>query len=141
HNSDQRLKTNIQNLNASTSLAAINSLSPVAYDWLDPEKGGVRQYGFIAQDVQQVFPDLVATTSATALTPDGTLGLNYLGLIAPLVEAVQTLSRELTSLEATVAGFADSFTSKKITASQELCIGATCVTETQLQTLLTAKPT
>jgi len=84
---------------------ASNHLLPVTYDWLDPEKGGVRQYGFIAQDVQQVFPNLVATTSATALTPDGTLGLNYLGLIAPLVKAVQTLSRALASIEATVAGF------------------------------------
>ncbi len=95
--SDARLKTNIQSLDASTSLAAINSLTPVAYDWLDPEKGGVRQYGFIAQQVQQVFPNLVSTTSPTALTPDGTLGLNYLGLIAPLVEAVQTLSAEVQS--------------------------------------------
>jgi hypothetical protein len=67
----------------------------VAYDWLDPEKGGVRQYGFIAQDVQQVSPNLVATTSAAALTPDGTLGLNYLGLISPIVEAIQALSAEV----------------------------------------------
>jgi Chaperone of endosialidase/Domain of unknown function (DUF5011) len=139
--SDARLKTNIQSLDASTSLATINSLTPVAYDWLDPNKGGVRQYGFIAQQVLQVFPNLVSTTSATALTPDGTLGLNYIGLIAPLVEAVQQLSSELSSLQATVAGFADSFTSKKITASQELCIGATCVTETQLQALLSGTPT
>ena len=61
--SDARLKTNIQSLDASTSLAAINSLTPVAYDWLDPNKGGVRQYGFITQQVQQVFPNLVSTTS------------------------------------------------------------------------------
>ena len=101
----------------------------------------MRQYGFIAQQVQQVFPNLVSTTSATALTPDGTLGLNYMGLIAPIVEAVQQLSTRLSSLETTVVGFADSFTSKKITASQELCVGATCVSEAQLQALLTAKPT
>jgi trimeric autotransporter adhesin len=109
--SDVRLKTNVQSLDASTSLAAINSLTPVAYDWLDPNKGGTRQYGFIAQQVQQVFPNLVSTTSATSLTPDGTLGLNYLGLIAPLVEAVQSLSSQLASLEATVSGFAQSFSS------------------------------
>jgi hypothetical protein len=90
--------------------------------------------------VQQVFPALVATTSPTPLTPGGTLGLNYIGLIAPIVEAVQQLSAGLSSLEATVTSFADSFTSKKITASQELCIGATCVTETQLQGLLTGTP-
>jgi hypothetical protein len=54
--SDARLKTNIDSLDASSSLSAISQLNPVAYDWLDPEKGGVRQYGFIAQQVQQVFP-------------------------------------------------------------------------------------
>jgi hypothetical protein len=141
--SDRRLKTNIQSLDASTSLAAINSLFPVAYDWLDPEKGGVRQYGFIAQQVQQIFPNLVSTTSATALTPDGTLGLNYMGLIAPLVEAVQTLSARLTSLEATVAGFANSFTTKKVTTEQ-LCFtdqtGQTCVTKSQIDQFLSGKP-
>jgi hypothetical protein len=138
--SDRRLKTNIQSLDASTSLAAINSLSPVAYDWVDPEKGGVRQYGFIAQQVQQVFPNLVSTTSATALTPDGTLGLNYLGLIAPLVEAVQTLSSQVSNLASTVAGFAQSFTSDKVT-TKEICVeksdGSTvCVSGDQLAEVL-----
>jgi hypothetical protein len=133
--SDARLKTNIKSLDASTSLAAINSLTPVAYDWLDPEKSGVRQYGFIAQQVQQIFPNLVSTTSATALTPDGTLGLNYLGLIAPLMEAVQALSTELTSLENTIAGFARSFTTNR------LCVNKSdgtpvCVTGDQLATVL-----
>lgn len=137
--SDRRLKTNIAALDASTSLAAINSLSPVAYDWLDPEKGGVRQYGFIAQDVQQIFPNLVATTSATALTPDGTLGLNYLGLIAPLVEAVKQLSASLSSLEAKVSGFANSFTTK------QLCVENSngtpvCINGDQLAGLLSGTP-
>jgi Chaperone of endosialidase/Domain of unknown function (DUF5011) len=133
--SDARLKTNIQSLDASTSLAAIDSLTPVDYDWLDPNKGGTRQYGFIAQQVQQVFPNLVSTTSATALTPDGTLGLNYIGLIAPIVEAIQTLSAEVSSLEATVAGFAQSFTTHQLNAD-ELCLDGTCISKTQLQALL-----
>jgi hypothetical protein len=36
--SDARLKTNVQSLDAPTSLAAIDSLTPVAYDWIDPTK-------------------------------------------------------------------------------------------------------
>ncbi|KJC49078.1 hypothetical protein UP09_07540 [Bradyrhizobium sp. LTSP885] len=102
----------------------------MTYNWLDPEKGGTRQYGFIAQQVQQIFPNLVSTTSATALTPDGTLGLNYLGLIAPIVEAIQTLSTEVQSLTAIVAGFADSF------HTQQLCVGSTCINQQQLADLL-----
>jgi len=90
----------------------------------------VRQYGFVAQQVQQVFPNLVSTTSATALTPDGTLGLNYMGLFAPIVEAVQSLSAEVQSLTTTVAGFANSFTTK------QLCVGSTCINQQQLAGLL-----
>ncbi|KRQ09151.1 hypothetical protein AOQ71_21210 [Bradyrhizobium manausense] len=141
--SDARLKTNVDSLDASSSLSAINQLNPVSYDWLDPEKGGVRQYGFLAQQVQSIFPNLVSTTSPTALTPDGTLGLNYLGLISPIVKAIQALSSELSSLQATVAGFADSFTSKHI-STQELCLsdqtGQTCITKSQLDVFLSGQP-
>ena len=106
-NSDQRLKTNIQSLDASSSLAAINALNPVTFNWIDPSKGG-EQLGFIAQQVFPIFPNLISTTSPTALTPDGTLGLNYTGLIAPIVRAIQALSAEITSIENTIAGFAAS---------------------------------
>jgi hypothetical protein len=148
--SDARLKTNIQSLDASTSLAAINSLIPVAYDWLDPDKGGVRQYGFIAQQVEPLFPNLVSTTSATALTPDGTLGLNYIGLIAPVIRAIQALSTEIASLENSIAGFSESFTTRELTFTRatgdeidakKLCLQKSdgsnvCVTGDQLATAI-----
>jgi len=143
------LKTNVDSLDASSSLSEINALNPVAYDWLDPEKGGVRQYGFIAQQVQPIFPELVSTTSATALTPDGTLGLNYLGLIAPIVKAIQGFSADLTSLETTVSGLADSFTSKVGNFGRPnadtLCLSKSngtqvCVTGDQLSAFLSATP-
>ena len=90
--SDQRLKTNVQSLDASSTLALIAQLNPVTFNWIDPNEGNGTQVGFIAQQVQQIFPELVSTTSATALTPDGTLGLNYIGLISPIVSAIQALS-------------------------------------------------
>ena len=37
-NSDQRLKTNIQALDGSSSLAEINALNPVTFNWIDPNK-------------------------------------------------------------------------------------------------------
>jgi hypothetical protein len=145
-NSDQRLKMNIQPLNASSTLALINALSPVTFTWIDPDKGSNPQLGFIAQDVQKIFPQLVSTTSPTALTPDGTLGLNYLGLIAPIVEAVQQLSAGLSSLtarvssiESAIAGFANSFTTHQLNAD-ELCLQGTCITKSQLQALLGSQP-
>ncbi len=89
--SDQRLKQNITTLAPATGLAAIDALNPVSYTFIDPTRPQGTQYGLIAQQVQQVLPALVATSSPTALTPDGTLTVNYDGLIAPLIEAVQQL--------------------------------------------------
>jgi hypothetical protein len=132
--SDQRLKTNILSLDASSSLAAINGLNPVSYNRIDQDTG--INLGFIAQQVQQIFPDLVSTTSPTALTPGGTLTLNYVGLIAPLVKSVQALSQEIASLESTVSGFAQKFISNNITANNQLCVGSTCVTPAQFQAMV-----
>jgi hypothetical protein len=141
-NSDERLKTNIVNLNGSSSLAEISALNPVTFNWIDPAKSSVPQFGFIAQQVQSVFPNLVSTTSPTALTPDGTLSLNYIDLISPIVAAIQELDKEITSLASTVAGFAQSITSVVGNFGQvnatELCLRSTCVTQAQLQALLAA---
>jgi hypothetical protein len=131
-NSDERLKTNIQSLGASSSLSLIDSLNPVTFNWIDPNKGTTPQLGFIAQQVLPLFPNLVSTSSPTALTPDGTLSLNYIGLISPIVSAMQALSTELTSIENTIAGFATVF------HTQELCVGSTCVTPAQFQTMVAA---
>ena len=135
--SDQRLKTNIQSLDASDTLALIDQLNPVSFNWIDPNQGNGAQVGFIAQQVQQIFPNLVSTTSATALTPGGTLGLNYIGLISPIVSAIQALSTEVQSLIAEVQGFAQKFT------TNELCVNKSdgtpvCVTGDQLAALLAA---
>ena len=135
--SDQRLKTDVQSLDASSSLSAIELLNPVSYLRLD-QPGTGENLGFIAQQVQQVFPQLVSTTSATALTPDGTLTLNYEGLISPIVSAIQALYADVQNLEQTVAGFAQSITSEQGTFTNELCVGSTCVTPAQFQALVAA---
>jgi hypothetical protein len=136
--SDQRLKTNIQSLDGSSSLSLIDELNPVTFTWINPDQGTTPQSGFIAQQVQQVFPNLVSTTSPTALTPNGTLGLNYIGLISPIVSAIQDLSGEVQNLIAEVQGFAQSFTSQTVTATNELCVGLTCVTAAQFEGMVAA---
>ena len=88
--------------------------------------------------MQQLFPALILTTSPTPLTPGGTLGLNYIGLISPIVSAIQATSTEVTSLEAAVAGFAQSFTSQRGNFTNELCVGSTCVTAAQFQAMVAA---
>jgi hypothetical protein len=144
-NSDERLKTNIQSLNASSSLAAIDALNPVTFDWVNGIFGVGDQLGFVAQDVQKLFPQLVSTTSPTAYTPNGTLGLNYSGLISPIVAAIRELDQQLTNLANTVAGFAQSITTHLLSAdevqTQQLCINSTCIDQQQLAALLASQGT
>ena len=99
--SDQRLKTNITTL-ASSSLDQILALNPVTFNWRDANQNAEvgTQLGFIAQEVQQIFPQLVSTGGTTIIVNadssttivTNTLGLNYTGLIVPLVKAVQDIA-------------------------------------------------
>jgi hypothetical protein len=101
--SDERLKQEITPLGTASGLAAINALNPVSFYWQDPSRGTTEQFGFIAQQVQQIFPNLVSTTSPTALTPGGTLTLNYDGLISPLILATQELSASSTAMQSAIS--------------------------------------
>jgi len=58
--SDERLKQNISTL--SNSLDVINALNPVQFNWInnfEKNENGKTLYGFIAQEVQETFPDAV----------------------------------------------------------------------------------
>ena len=55
--SDATLKTNIEDL--SFGLDFITKLRPVTFDWIDDRAKQGTQYGFIAQEVQEIEPSLV----------------------------------------------------------------------------------
>ena len=143
--SDQRLKTNIQSLDASSSLSLIEQLNPVAFNWADPNQTQAPQLGFIAQQVQPIFPNLVSTTSPTSLTPDGTLSLNYIGLISPIVSAIQEIEKVSGAFARNLIawlgdasnGIVDLF-AQNIHAQNQLCVGSTCVTPAQFQAMVAA---
>ncbi len=137
--SDQRLKQDVVQLDASSTLAGIAGLRPVQFYWKpDTNRGTAQQFGLIAQEVQRVFPNLVSTSSPTALTPDGTLTVDYPGLIAPLIVAVQELMKESAQL-------AQSITTQVVTAVtgrfDNVCVkkadgSYVCITGDQLQKVL-----
>jgi hypothetical protein len=83
--SDIRLKKVFSNL--SNSLASITQLKGYNY-YLRNEKNPNLQTGFIAQEIQKIFPELVNTGS------DGYLSVDYTGLIPHLVESVKALKSE-----------------------------------------------
>ena len=53
----------------------------------------IREYGFIAQEVRKLFPELVDTNA------EGVLSINYTGLIPVLVEAIKDLQERMEKFE------------------------------------------
>ena len=79
--SDRRLKKNINSV--TPSLQNVMQLQPVTYNFNSEDDGTQLHAGFIAQDVEALFPDLVMTTG------NGMKSLNYAGLTPYLVSAIQ----------------------------------------------------
>jgi len=89
--SDARLKTNINTMTG--SLDNILKLRGVTFNWKESSNPTKTQYGFIAQEVEKVFPDLVGTDS------NGFKTVNYNGVIPVLTEAIKTQQEEIESLK------------------------------------------
>ena len=89
--SDRKLKRDIQSIDDKL-LANFMQLRPVTYymkEEITETKG--LHYGFIAQEVRELFPSIVTQTS----DPNGIIGMNYQALIAPTIYAVQNQVKEI----------------------------------------------
>ena len=101
--SDETLKTDINDLPTNT-LDALDKVRTVTYHWKDPAAGTAEQVGYLAQDLQQYFPDLVTTA------PNNTLSVNYAQMTPIIVEAVRELDMKvdnISSLNASDTSIAD----------------------------------
>ena len=58
-NSDQRIKKNVEYLSSAESLKLVNALKPASFQYVDSMKGTVPKYGYLAQEVESVFPNIV----------------------------------------------------------------------------------
>ena len=90
--SDERLKENISDI--PPQLENICALRPVEFDY----KTGGHQVGFIAQEMQEVYPDVVGTASDEMLTITG-----WSKTEARLVKAIQEQQQMIETLQAKVA--------------------------------------
>jgi hypothetical protein len=91
--SDIRLKENIVNL--PPQLDNINALRPVEFDFRD---GSGHQIGFIAQEMEQVYPDAVGDRG------DGMLQIaGFTKTEARLIKAIQELSQQVKDLQTEIA--------------------------------------
>jgi hypothetical protein len=92
--SDARLKTDISDIDY--GLSSIIALRPVSYKWKSDKVNQGTQYGFIAQEVQTVMPDLVKEFETTEDGETVTrLGLEKEGIYAAMVKALQELNANL----------------------------------------------
>ncbi len=95
--SDKRLKTDITQLESEEILQKIKKLNGITYYWNDNKtsliRPTVKQYGFTAQNLEEVFPELVKTDDF------GYLMTQYGSLDAMIIEAIKALSEKVDALE------------------------------------------
>lgn len=114
--SDARYKSNIQSIN-STALSKIATLNPVQYNMMSERAIAMANatpsdtaqvatqamdaiemtdntihYGLLAQEVKQIYPELVYEDAA------GVMSINYIELIPLLIQAVQDLSAQVNAI-------------------------------------------
>lgn len=89
--SDRRLKKNIVYMQP--VLDQVMELKPATYNYIDNDDSDVRSTGFVAQEVEQVFPTLVRDME------DGYKGVVYDGFAVISIRAIQELNEELQQLQ------------------------------------------
>ncbi len=145
--SDETLKTNITDLSP-TTLENLLKVKTVSYNWKNyPTKGS--QIGFLAQDLEQYFPEVVS------VAPNGFKTVSYGGMTPILVEAVRELNMKVNALAlgqtpttvfdgikiwlGDASNGIENLFAKKITTEQ-LCVrnasGETCLSREDLDKLL-----
>ena len=94
--SDSRLKYNINNI--SYGLDAISKLRAIDFNWINESANNPKNLGFIAQEVEQIIPELVS------VDVDGYKQFNSIGLIPVLTKSIQELNTKIEGLDITPNG-------------------------------------
>jgi hypothetical protein len=101
--SDERLKENIKTI--PNALDTVKKLTGRTFNWKEDEllpsmpKG--TKYGFIAQEIEAVIPELVTNHTGTHQKEDGAYykSITSSGIVPVLIEAVKELSARVEELE------------------------------------------
>ena len=89
--SDEKLKKDIKPL--ANSLKRISGLNGYNYTWKSKDVDEGLQTGMLAQEVEKIFPELIAKNQK------GELAVNYEGMIPHLVEAIKELQQQIAVLQ------------------------------------------
>ena len=100
--SDARLKDDVQTIENATE--KVNQLRGVSYTWNEGSRKGQREIGVIAQEVQEVVPEVVHEKKLP-FVGDGTYKtVDYEKLVALLIESNKELTARVEQLEARLDG-------------------------------------
>ncbi len=101
YSSDKSLKENIKNIK--NPLEKVSQINGVTFDWTDDyikQHGGEDKYfvrkndvGVIAQEIEKVLPEVVATRE------DGIKAVKYDRIVALLIESIKELKKEIEELK------------------------------------------
>jgi len=98
--SDISLKKDITNLNY--GINEVLKLNPVSFYWIDNDYGTTREIGFVAQEIEEVVPEVVTENNLTKLK-----AVNYGKITSLLTKAIQeqqTIIEDLKSRIETLEG-------------------------------------
>lgn len=100
--SDERLKTNIQPLES--VLSKLMSVQAKRYEFKH-DASHKQTIGFIAQELQQKFPEYVAVHTANDGNPivENQLGVDYAGMSVVAIKAIQEQQAQIEALKAEIA--------------------------------------
>lgn len=87
--SDRRFKKDIETLDSRDMASKVNKLRPVSFNW---NHDGSPEIGFIAQEVQEVFPEFVSQTN-------GVIGVKYANMVSVLVACIQDLQQQIDAMK------------------------------------------
>jgi len=108
--SDKRMKANIKSLSGS-QLKKILNIKPSQYNYINQPESNVK-FGFIAQDVDKEFPELVSETAS------GMLGVNYEGFIPLLTASIQEQQKIIDHQQKTISDLSDQLSELSIIVSR-----------------------
>ena len=95
--SDRRLKENLTPLDSDTIMERFAQIDTYSFTMKDDPTGQI-EFGVIAQEIEGVFPELVTIADDEMKTRHD----NYVGFIAPLIEATNELQEENAALQAQI---------------------------------------
>ena len=93
HASDYRLKKNIESI--TNVLDDVISLNPVSYLTLEQQLTDKKSYGFIAQELKEVFPNIVNEPKNN----EDFYSINYTSIIPLLVKSIQELTTKIENMQ------------------------------------------